>query len=316
MRQTGGNHSLNTTLLDLCRERDLPLISNEGQLEDLLDFLMFLNPDSGPKLEILKWVIRHLVLKNYERFLNQWRLSCWFDERFGKNFSGRFLSPLDNKSLQIWKLGRDMCTVNDCISKGGAVILSYRHKGSIDPGNTHIVSLQRAEHSCLILDDPYGISRVGYLRQKNVTAYHGSVADSRKYCNTYRNSSKNAISSWRISNRRNPNDNEVRGRDSIIMLKETVYNPLYYLRFIWGLGLARTMQIRGEKMIPSMSVVCSSSEASSFAPAVGEIVAEMITSIENSLSTSSNPDLEYADTSWDGSSVWTCINRRTELQDT
>ncbi|MGB1567106.1 MAG: DUF6603 domain-containing protein [Candidatus Poseidoniaceae archaeon] len=43
-------------------------------------------------------------------------------------------------------------------------------------------------------------------------------------------------------------------------------------------------------MIPSMSVVCSSSEASA-APAVGEIVAEMITSIENSLSTSSNPDL-------------------------
>ncbi len=226
-----GQHSLTSVKNEVA-----PNFRNEGQLEDLLDFLLFLNPDSGTEIANTKSVVND---SRFRRIMKDFSING--DYPIGLTKDLEKISQANSKSTRqqvTTKYGNweEICaTVNDCISKGGAVILSYRHKGSIDPGNTHIVSLQRAEHSCLILDDPYGISRVGYLRQKNVTAYHGPVADSRKYCNTYRNSSKNAISSWRISNRRNPNDNEVRGRDSI-MLKQTVYNALYYLRFIWRPG--------------------------------------------------------------------------------
>ena len=44
-----------------------------------------------------------------------------------------------------YEIGKRYVPQSMIASVKGAVILSYRHKGSIDPGNTHIVSLQRAD---------------------------------------------------------------------------------------------------------------------------------------------------------------------------
>jgi len=226
-----GQHSLTSVKNEVA-----PNFRNEGQLEDLLDFLLFLNPDSGTEIANTQSVSSD---SRFRRIMKDFSING--DYPIGLTKDLEKISQANSQATRqdvtsTFGKWEELCaTINDCLNKGGAVILSYRHKGTVASSDTHIVSLQRAEHSCLILDDPYGISRVGYLRQQNVTAYHGPDYDGATYSNAYRNSSKNAISSWRISNRRNPNDNELRGRDSI-MLKQTVYNALYYLRFIWRPG--------------------------------------------------------------------------------
>ena len=213
-----------------------PHFRNEGQLEDLLDFLMFLNPDSGTEISNVAAVVRD---SRFRRIMKDFSINGDYPVGLTKDLERiAQANSQDTRRDVTTTFGKweQLCaTINDCLNKGGAVILSYRHKGTVARGSTHIVSLQRAENSGLILDDPYGISRVGYLRQQDVTAYHGPEYDGATYSNAYRNRTQNAISAWRISNRRSPNDNEVRGRDSV-MLKETVYNALYYLRFIWRPG--------------------------------------------------------------------------------
>ena len=144
--------------------------------------------------------------------------------------------------------------VQNCINKGGTVLMSYRHKGQTvykkvsQRNKTHIVVVQRAELAGLILDDPFGKSRIGYDRQLNKTAYNQNSGSSYhldfKNANPTRTENGSVTNHWNKSQRRTYHKDNIfsgdtpsqsKGEDSI-MLKETVYNALYYFRFIWRPG--------------------------------------------------------------------------------
>ena len=131
------------------------------------------------------------------------------------------------------------------LEAGGGAALSFRHKGSLDRGATHIVAIQGVEGNGLRVDDPYGAVRDDYNPRASDDAYwhkeerrvrdpktgkpvmrEGLVTDRSVQKNTV-----NGLSDWGAASARQLDASERKG-DSSFISSEIVTKSMQYIQLM------------------------------------------------------------------------------------
>ncbi|BDD01283.1 hypothetical protein [Persicobacter psychrovividus] len=133
------------------KENDLAKIfKDHGQMEDLIDFYLYLREGSTAKrTSIFTSKLREAIPEeiNHIKFQGGGAFSPKIIKLDGENDSGKKKPPLPFSAKEKGK-------IKDTLDKGGAVVLSIRHKGL--ETSSHIVSVQSITSEGLIVGDPYG----------------------------------------------------------------------------------------------------------------------------------------------------------------
>ena len=134
---------------------------------------------------------------------------------------------------KIWDSSWSKTTpkITECLENGGAVALSFYHKGNRGNG-THIVSVLEVRGDELIIDDPYGDIREDYSRRRYDDAYWSQNDDDNLIYSRDRSNQRNVIGDtddWGIDWARERNDEDVRGREST-MDKTQFEGAMFYVQ--------------------------------------------------------------------------------------
>lgn len=134
---------------------------------------------------------------------------------------------------KIWDSSWSKTTpkIAECLENGGAVALSFYHKGSRGNG-THIVSVLEVRGDELIIDDPYGDIREDYSRRRYDDAYWSQNDDDKLVYSRENSDQRNVIGEaddWGIDWARERNDEDVRGREST-MGKTQFEQAMFYVQ--------------------------------------------------------------------------------------
>ena len=179
---------------------------DQAQLEDLLDLLA---DELG--------ISRYSVISEPERMLQA-------VTQTGEN------APT---AEQIWEKSWSKTTpkMTECLENGGAVALSFYHKGTRG-GGTHIVSVLEVRGDELIIDDPYGDIREDYSKRRYDDAYWSRNDDDRLIQSRDRSDQRNVIGDtddWGIEWARERNEEDVRGRESTVS-KTQFEQAMFYVQ--------------------------------------------------------------------------------------
>ncbi|BDD01279.1 hypothetical protein [Persicobacter psychrovividus] len=191
------------------KENDLAKIfKDHGQMEDLIDFYLYLREGStGERGNIFRNDFNEVIPEeiNDINFQGEGAFSAEridFDEKKG---------PFSAK---------EKGKIKDTLDNGGAVVLSIRHKGL--ETSSHIVSVQSITSEGLIVDDPYGRHAEDYRYGKLGDLYKGKGKDKNVSRKKYMNQVNN-LSSQDLSQRdftavaaQNLEEDESRGKNQLM----------------------------------------------------------------------------------------------------
>ncbi|WP_053405048.1 hypothetical protein [Persicobacter sp. CCB-QB2] len=190
------------------KENDLAKIfKDHGQMEDLIDFYLYLRDNSVSNRILL------LASNNYNDSVPE--------EINDLNFENE--GAFDTKKIDLETspfTAKEKMAIKKTLNSGGSVVLSIRHKGLNTDG--HIVSVQSITSEGLIVDDPYGSHCEDYIYGNSGDLFKDKGGKKRRSQYNYRNVPKSSSDSdltkrdFTATAAQNLEENESRGKNQLM----------------------------------------------------------------------------------------------------